>query len=76
MRRVTLHIDRVVLRGVQVDDRKSFADGLQAELARAFRGDVTLASQPPPARIHLQHGAGAGSVGKTLARGIAGVLKR
>jgi hypothetical protein len=35
--RVTLNIDRLVLRGIDPTDQRSFADGLQKELARVLR---------------------------------------
>ncbi len=35
--RVSLHIDRLVLRGIDAADEKAFANGLKTELARVLR---------------------------------------
>jgi len=49
MKRVTLHIDRLVLRGFRREDRHGVADGLQQELAR-------MLSDPETARELVRHG--------------------
>ena len=43
MKRVVLHIDRLVLRRVRPEDRHAFAEGLRAELA-GMLGDPTTAT--------------------------------
>lgn len=84
MRRVVLNIDRLVLRGVRVDDYPSFAAGLRGELARLLENSTTPGSirateegaRARPTKIQIQRGASAGSVGESLARGIAGALRK
>jgi len=80
VRRVNLHIDRVVLRGVRIDDPRAFTTELKAELARAIEILPALACThgvdrkaraaqfPSPVR------ASSAGTGRNLARAIAGVL--
>ena len=84
MKRVILHIDRLVLRGVSVDDQRSFESSLEEELARVLDNSLTLGSiraggaHEPLRRnhIHIPCDAGAYRVGKCVARGITGALTR
>jgi len=83
MKRLVLHIDRLVVRGLRIEDTRSFAAGLENELARSLngiaigeltQGDARARSSRDPARI--PQAAGAGEVGRCVARGIAGALQR
>jgi len=83
MKRVVLHVDRVVVRGLHISDRRSFAVALETELAtflngaaieRLTQGDARARYSREPACI--PEAAGAGEVGRCVARGIAGALQR
>jgi hypothetical protein len=82
--RVTLHIDRLVLRGIDPLDQRALADGLKKELARvlaqpAARADLQQSRRTPLlrlGRIAMQPGlAGARSLGVDVARAIGKGLK-
>jgi hypothetical protein len=84
MSRITLTIDRLVLKGFEAGDRKALAEGLQAELSRVLADAATRAewarSHRTPvlrlARMPLESGpAGARKFGRGLARTIGGRLK-
>ena len=82
MTRVVLHVDRLVLHGVRVDDLRSFAAGLEEELTRVLDNSSTLRNlraggvHERPQRNHLgvSSAASADGVGRCVARGIAGAL--
>jgi hypothetical protein len=44
MKRVVVHIDQLVLKGMRHEDRHGIADGLQQELSRVFSDRVTTSS--------------------------------
>jgi hypothetical protein len=84
MKRVVVHIDRLVLRGFDGDDRSGIAEGLRAELGRLLAGvdlphDLIGLGGKAPLKVdavRLEHGSVPMSVGQRLARGIArGVRK-
>jgi hypothetical protein len=63
MSRIVLHIDRLVLRGIEPNDAESFSAALQAELQRqlATEGSQALLQhdrqaryRPPPVRLAPQ----------------------
>jgi hypothetical protein len=79
MRRVVLHIDRLVLRGFEPGQRHAVAQGLQAELARQLaepgaaqqwvsRGDVAHVAAGV---VRIVPGAQPSAVGEQAARGVA-----
>lgn len=80
MRRVKLHIDRVMLSGVSIDDPRAFSAELQAELARAIGALPALSAsaggdrRARAARLRIAAGFSSAQVGKNLARVIAGAL--
>lgn len=79
-RRVTLNIDRLVLRGVDPLNQRALVDGLKAELARVLADPATQLSLQPSRRtpvvrlgqMPMEPGlAGARKFGGGLARAIA-----
>ena len=83
MTRIVLHIDKLVLRGIDRADAKAVTAGVQAELQRLLREPGTAASlaaggdryrvRATPAPIAL--GASAASTGKRIAASIASGVK-
>jgi hypothetical protein len=79
MKRVTLHIERLVLKGFRPEDRHGIADGLQQELTRLLaspsngEGLTKLASMSrlQLGSISFSPGASAQEVGAQLANAIA-----
>jgi hypothetical protein len=78
VRRVFVHIDRVVLKGFRQEDRHAIAAGLQEELGRVFAdraavsqlrasGDV---SRLQVGGVRIAHGSRPERVGERLAQGI------
>ena len=78
MTRVVFHIDRLVLKGFQPQDRHAIALGLQEELGRAFAAPGAasgLTALGHVSRLQLcgvpvEHGATPRHVGHSVARGI------
>jgi hypothetical protein len=74
--RVDVHIDRLVLRGMDPQDRRAFTEAFQVELARALATPHTRAAIHASAttpklqmgRLVMQPGAGGA---RTLAAGVA-----
>jgi hypothetical protein len=85
--RVVVHVDRLVLRGVDARDGQAVAAGLQAELTRML-AEPGVASQwgavrdlPPMRlpRVRIHDGAGVGwqsELGGAAARGIGKAMRR
>ena len=80
MKRIVLHIDRLVLRGVERGDAAAVSAALQAELQSLLspEGAGTLATQGSvhalqAGRVRLPPGADAPALGRALASRIAGV---
>jgi hypothetical protein len=78
MSRIVLHIDRLVLRGVERADAAAVADALQAELHTLLAGGGSpLATQGnahalQARKVRLPHGADAAALGRAVAARIAG----
>ena len=78
MPRIVLHIDRLVLRGVERADAATFSEALQAELRTLLAGGGgTLATQGSThalqaGKVRLPHDAGAAALGRAVATRIAG----
>ena len=83
MKRLVVHIDRLVLRGLHIADLRSFEAGLEAGLAHSL-GEIPIERLPhrdplmrhEPAQVRIPQGAGAGAIGQGISRGIAGALRR
>jgi hypothetical protein len=82
--RVTVHIDKLVLRGVEPGDKQAFVNGLKAELARVLadretRAAMTSLRKTPLMRLGgmpMEPGlAGARTLGKSVARAIGKRMK-
>lgn len=78
MPRIVLHIDRLVLRGVERADAAAVSDALQAELRTLLAvGGSPLVTQGNAhalraGKIRLPDGAGAAALGRAVAMRIAG----
>ena len=77
MKRVVVHIDRLVLKGFRPEDRHAIAAGLQQELGRVFaereavsllraKGDVSRLQVGMP----IEQGSWPQRVGESVAQGI------
>ena len=77
MKRVVVHIDRLVLKGFRPEDRHAIAAGLQQELGRVFaereavsllraKGDVSRLQVGMP----IEQGSRPQRVGESVAQGI------
>jgi hypothetical protein len=70
-RRVTLHIDRLVLRGIDPLDQRALAEGLQSELARVLAEPAVRAAMTKSRRTAVMRlGRVAMQPGKTGARAL------
>ena len=83
MRRVVLHIDRVVVRGVAIRDPYAFETGLLSELRNAFErldGEALMCGAPQAqcthGKVFMPRSSGAHETGRRVAHGIAGALRR
>ena len=84
MKRVVLHIDSLVLKGFQHEDRQGIAEGLQQELTRLFadpQSSQQLTASGDMSRlragsIHIRHDANPQHVGLQVAQGIGKGMKR
>ena len=84
MKRVLVHIDRLVLKGVRREDRHAIAEGLQQELGRVLadrdvissltgRGDVPRLQV---GGVHVEAGTKAQRFGENIAQGIASEVRK
>jgi hypothetical protein len=84
MKRVVVHIDRLVLNGFRFEDRHAIAAGLQQELSRLLAnpqaaqvlsglGDI---SRLQVGRIHIAQGSKPQRVGTQVAQGIGKEFKK
>jgi hypothetical protein len=82
--RLNVHIDRLVLRGIDPGDQQALANGLQVELERVLSGPQARAaltrSRRTPVirlgRLPMQPGlAGARALGKGVAQAIGKAMK-
>ena len=84
MKRVNLHIDKLVLRGFRNEDRQGIADGIQQELGRMFsdpQAAQQLAANGDVAKlkignVSIGHVARPQCIGSQLAQGIGKGIKR
>ena len=84
MRRVVVHIDRLVLNGFRHEDRHGIAAGLQEEFGRVFAereavsrltagGDV---QRLQVGGVHIAHGSNSQVIGERVARGIGKEIQK
>jgi hypothetical protein len=84
MKRVVVHIDRLVLKGFRHEDRHAIAAGLQQELGRVFadREAVSLLrAMRDVSRLHvggvrIEQGSKPQRVGEKVAHGIGREIKK
>lgn len=78
MKRVVVHIDRLVLKGFRHEDQHAIAAGLQRELGRVFAEREAVShltamgnvSRLQVGGVQIEHGSKPQSVGESVARGI------
>jgi hypothetical protein len=85
MKRVVIHVDRLVLQGYRPEDKQAIGLGLQQELQRAFSqrgvvlsriGQVADAPYLKADRVNIQTGSTPRRIGQRVARAIGkGMLK-
>ncbi|MBS0179709.1 MAG: hypothetical protein JSR20_13215 [Nitrospira sp.] len=84
MKRIVVHIDRLVLRNFRVEDRHAIAQGLQAQLAQwlaqpgvaARLGRTGHLSRVPVGPIHIRSEAKPHDIGMAAANSIGTGLSR
>ncbi len=84
MKRVVVHIDRLVLKGFHYQDRHTIALGLQQGLGRVFadRDAVSLlramgdVSEVQVGGVHIEHGSKPQRVGENVAHGIGKEIRK
>ena len=84
MKRVVVHIDRLVLKGFRHEDRHAIAVGLQQELRRVFadRESVSLlrarggVSRLQVGGVPIEHGSKPQRVGESVGRGIGKEIRK
>ena len=84
MKRVVVHIDRLVLKGFRPEDRHAIAEGLQQELGRVFavRKAVSLltamgdVSRLQVGGVPIEHGSRPQRVGESVGRGIGREIRK
>ena len=84
MKRVVVHIDRLVLKGFRPEDRHAIAAGLQQELGRVFadREAVSLLSAMGDVQrlqvggVPIEQGARPQRVGESVAQGVGKEIKK
>ena len=84
MKRVVVHIDRLVLKGFRPEDRHAIAVGLEQELGRVFadREAVSLLSAMGDVShmrvggVPVEHGSKPQRVGENVAQGIGREIRK
>jgi hypothetical protein len=83
MSRIVLHIDRLVLRGIEPGDATAFSEALQAELHRRLHaGGIQALSQQDrqaryrPAPLHLAPHTSSDAFGRAVAERMLPVTER
>ncbi|MCB1894522.1 MAG: hypothetical protein H6945_08295 [Zoogloeaceae bacterium] len=77
MTRIVLHIDRLLLRGIDRNDAAAVAAGVEAELRRLLSTSVTdLSQQPDRRRIDAGRVDTGGDRGERFGAGLAGAIVR
>jgi hypothetical protein len=84
VRRVVVHIDRLVLRGFRHEERQAVAEGLRAALIAGWDAEaaaagsewIANASSLRLGRFAARGGAAPADIGAAAGRGIAGGLRR
>jgi hypothetical protein len=84
MKRVVVHVDRLVLKGFRHEDQHAIAAGMRQELERVFtdREAVSLlrarrdVSRLEVGDVHIEHGSQPQRVGENVARGIGKEMRK
>ena len=84
MKRVVVHIDRLVLQGFRPEDRYAIAAGLQQELGRVFADPGAISGlgamgDVPQLRVsgaQIEHGSRPQLVGESVAQGIGREIRK
>ncbi|MBK5106349.1 MAG: hypothetical protein JJE42_19065 [Burkholderiales bacterium] len=84
MKRVVVHIDRLVLKGFRHEDRHAIAAGLQHELSRVFADRQTLSNfralgdvpRVQVGSVQFEQGAKPRRVGENVAQGIGTEIRK
>jgi hypothetical protein len=84
MKRVVVHIDRLVLKGFRHEDRHAIAAGVRQELGRVFADReavsllVALGHVPrlQVGGVHIEHGLKPQRVGERVAHGVSREIKK
>jgi hypothetical protein len=84
MKRVVVHIDRLVLKGFCHEDQHAVAAGLRQELERVFADRETVSRlsavgdvpQLQVGGVHIEHGSKPQRVGENVAHGIGKEIKK
>ena len=84
MKRVIVHIDRLVLKGFRPEDRHAIATGLQQELGRVFADQeavslLTAARDVPRLQVGgvpMEQGSKPQRVGESMAQGIGKEMRK
>ena len=84
MKRVVVHIDRLVLKGFRHEDRHAIAAGLEQELGRVFAdreavthlGAIGDVSRLQVGGVSVEYGSKPQRVGESVARGIGKELQK
>lgn len=84
MKRVVLHIDRLVLRGFRPENRAAIVEGLRGELGRLLADPTTsarLSSTPQvpkidAGRVSVRQGGEASQIGAALGGAVVRGIKR
>lgn len=78
MKRVVVHVDRLVLKGFRHEDQHAIAAGLRQELGRVLADRDSIShlrgmGDMPQLRVggvHIEHGAKPQRIGESVAQGI------
>ena len=84
MKRVVIHIDRLVLKGFRSADRHDIAVGLQEELGRVFAGREAVSqlrakgdvSRLQVGGVPIEHGSNPQRVGENVAQSIGKEIRK
>ena len=84
MRRVVVHIDRLLLKGFRLEDRHAIGVGLEQELGRLFAGREVVSllrakgdvSRLQVGGVPIEHGSNPQRVGENVAQSIGKEIRK